>query len=321
MITNKVLPLALLACMPMAATAATPYPSKQVVIIAPAGVGGPVDLATRVAADFLSRQSGVTFIVENRAGAGGIIGTENVAKAAPDGYTLLLSTSSMPISQVLYKKKGSFDSSADFVHAAIFAQYPNVLIGNLNVPAKNFAELVSLAKATPEGMTYGTAGNGTAPHLSAVMLADRGGFSWRHIPYKGAAPALTDVIGGQVQLSMQGIAGAYGQIKAGKVRAYAVTSRERVADLPDVPSVSELYPDYEYRTWLGLSTPAGTPADVVQRLSALVAEVVKTPAFGKAMEKMGTQATFVGEKEFSDIVRKDVSRFGQIVEKNHIKME
>ncbi len=299
-------------------TAAADYPSRPITLVAPAGVGGGFDAAVRILAQGISSQTGAKVIVENRVGAGGLLGSGYVAKATPDGYTLLLSSSSLLIAQAVYRKV-PFDSERSFSHIAIFSKYPSVLIGNLENASKTLNEVVSRAKAEPDRVTYSTAGVGTATHLVAEILAQRAGITWRHVPYKGAAPAITDLIGGQVDLSMQGVPASYSMIKSGRVKALAVTSRERWPDLPDVPTVSEFYPGFESETWLAISAPAGTPQAIVDKWEGWIKNVVADPVFDAAIRKTGSRGAFMGSKELTRLVSDEMRAFSEAVERGNIQ--
>jgi tripartite-type tricarboxylate transporter receptor subunit TctC len=294
---------------PAFAGAQTSAPAAVRIII-PASAGGPVDVAARALGDAITKQSGTSFVMVNQVGAGGVIGHDAVAKAAPDGHTLLLSTTSLPISQAIYKKV-PYDSDKSFRHIAIFATYPNVILARPS-RFRDLADLVEQARKDPNRITYATAGNGSAPHFSAELLASVGKFAWSHVPYKGAAPALTDLIGGQVDVSVQGLTSAMGFLRDGRLKALAVTSATRQPALPDVPSVSELFPGYEYDTWLGLSGPAGLPDDVDQRIAGLVKRAVEGPEFAAGMQKMGARSAFIAGAQFQKLVGQNVAEYTRI---------
>jgi len=236
----------------------TAYPAKPVRIVVPSSPGGGTDILARLLAQKLTENLGQQFVVENRPGAGQIIGIEAVARSAPDGYTLLMAASAIVINEVLYKKP-PYDTLRDFAPITLGASLPNILVVHPALPAKSVRELIALAKARPGMLNYSSAGSGTSPHLSMELFRIMSGITLTHIPYKGTGPATVDLVAGQVQLSMPNVLTALPQIKGGKLRALGVTSAKRASGLPDIPAIAEAgVPGYEAIQWYGLLAPAGT---------------------------------------------------------------
>src|SRR5438552_17564053 len=255
----------------------TGYPSRPVRIVVPSPPGGGTDIVARVLAQHFSRGFGQPFFVENKAGAGNMIGIESVARAAPDGYTLLMVASTLALNSVLYKKV-SYDPVRDFAPITLAASAPNILIVHPALPARSLAEFIALAKSKPGQMAYGTPGIGTSPHMSMELLKSLAGIDLQHIPSRGTAPAMTDVISGQINAMFANALTAKPQIDSGAVRALGVSGRKRSAAMPAIPPIAEAgVPDYEATQWYGLAAPVGTPADVIARLHAEVTRALKTP--------------------------------------------
>jgi tripartite-type tricarboxylate transporter receptor subunit TctC len=244
------------------------YPERPVRLLEPFPPGGAVDLVTRLVAARLAADLGRPFPVESKPGAGGIIATEVVAKAAPDGYTLLVTTPNHTINAALNPKL-PYDTEKDLVPVAVIAEVPELLVANATAPFATFAGFVDYARRNPGKLDYASAGIGTLPHVSMELLLRRLGLQVTHIPYKGAAPAMADLLGGQVQLKMDTLATSAPHIAAGKLRALAIASRGRSAQAPDIPTIAELgVPGYEGILWVGVMAPAGTPAAVIDKLAA-----------------------------------------------------
>src|SRR5512140_1202101 len=270
--------LALLA--PTLGAQAQSYPSKPIRLVCPFPPGGAVDIASRAVAHELTQILGQPVTVDNRPGAGGNIGAEITAKSAPDGYTLLMTTSGiMGINPALYSKL-PFDPIKDFAPISMLVSLNNVLVLHPSVPAKSVQEVIALAKAQPGKLTYASSGNGTSIHLSGELFKTMTGVDMLHIPYKGSAPAVTDLLGGQVNMMFDNIPSSLPHIKAGKLRALAVTGAKRSQLLPDLPTIAEAgVPGYESYVWFGVVAPAGTPSSIVQRLNAAIAKAAAAPAF------------------------------------------
>src|SRR3954465_6574169 len=243
------------------------YPAKPVRIIVPSPPAGGTDIVGRVLAEHFSKTLGQPFIVENKPGAGNLIGIEAAARSAPDGYTLLMTASTLVLNSVLYKKV-PYDPIRDFAPITIAATAPNILIVNATLPVKNTAELIALAKQKPGALSYGTPGIGTSPHLCMELLKYMAGIDVTHVPYRGTAAAVTDVMSGRIQPAFAPALTPKPQVDAGRVRALAVSGPRRVEALPNAPPVGEAVPGYEAMQWYGLLAPAGTPGGIVERLNA-----------------------------------------------------
>ena len=254
------------------------YPNKPVKLVVPYPPGGPTDIVARVVAQQLSEQTGQQFVVENKAGAGGNLGAEAVARAPADGYTLLVGTTAHAINMSIFKNL-NYDVQRDFAPVSLLTQGPLVLVANPAFPAKNVAEVIAQAKAQPGVLNYASSGNGQSTHLSAELFNMMAGVKLNHVPYKGSAPALTDVIAGQVPLMFDTMLSSMPFVKAGKLRAIAVTSPQRSPAAPDVPTIAESgLPGYEVFAWNGLLAPTGTPPAIIMKLSEEMKKALELPA-------------------------------------------
>jgi tripartite-type tricarboxylate transporter receptor subunit TctC len=298
------------------AAAADDYPTKPVTIIVPQAPGGTNDIVARHVAQKLSESLGKQFIVDNRAGAGGNIGTQAAARAPNDGYTLLMTISStQAINPALYKKL-PFDPVKDFVPIAPVAKVPNVLVANPSFPANNVKELIALAKAKPGQIQYASAGNGTLNHLLGEMLNSMAGIELQHIPYKGVSPALTDVLGGQVPLAFGSMPSVVSNLKSGKLKALGVSSPKRSPVAPEIPAIAETVPGYAGELWVGLFAPAGTPKEITAKLNA---EVVKALATKDLQEKMAAQGAEIisgTPEQLAAMLKDDLARWAKIVKES-----
>jgi len=312
--------LALAACaLPAAAQAPAAYPDRPVHVVVPFPPGGIVDNVTRNLGARLSVALGQTFIVENKAGAGGSIGAAHVAKAAPDGYTLLAAFDTHAVNPLLYKL--SFDSEKDLAPVALIGTSPLILVVHPSVPARTVPELVALAKAEPHALNYASTGAGSSNQLTAELFKATAGVEMNHVPYKGGAPAITDVLGGRVQVMFVSASSVLAHIRAGKMRALAVTTRERIPALPDVPSISQFYPDFEARSWIGLLAPARTPAAIVSRLNAEVRGALQTPEMRTFFDAQSIQPGSGTPEEFGVFLRNETGKWGEIIRKQNIRVE
>ncbi|HEY4137833.1 MAG TPA: tripartite tricarboxylate transporter substrate binding protein, partial [Casimicrobiaceae bacterium] len=268
------------------ATGQSTYPTKPVRLVVPFPAAGTTDIIARATAQKLSEAWGQQVIVDNRPGAAGNIGSELVAKSAPDGYTLLMGTvGTHAINPSLYAKM-PYDHVKDFAPVILVAGVPNVLVVNPELPVKSVPELIAYAKANPGKLNFASSGSGTSIHLSGELFKAMTGVQMTHVPYKGSAPALTDLVGGQVQLMFDNLPSSLAFIKAGKLRAIAVTSKARAAALPDVPTVAESIPGFEASSWFGILAPAGTPPDIIARINGEVTRWLATP---EAKDKLTAQ--------------------------------
>jgi tripartite-type tricarboxylate transporter receptor subunit TctC len=306
--------------MPMLALAQA-YPSKTVRVVVPYPPGGPTDIAARIVAQKLSENMRQSFVVENRPGATGMIGTDLVAKAAPDGYTLLVNASVQVIYPSLFAKM-AFDPIKDFSPVTVLAQGPLVLLVNPDLPVKSVKDLVALAKSKPGKLQFGSSGNGAATHLSAEAFKILAGVDMQHVTYKGSTPALTDVMGGHVQLMFDSMSSSLPFIKAGKLRALAVTTAVRSPAMPDLPTIAEAgVPGYDLSTWYGLWAPAGTPKDIVSKLSTEVAKILKTPDVRERLAALGSEPVGNSPDEFARFSHTEQVKWAKVVRESGAKVD
>ena len=316
-ILRRVLVAAALA-VPVLAVAQGAYPSRPIVMIVPQAAGGTNDIVGRLVSQKLGEVLGASAVVENRPGAGGNIGTQAAAKAPKDGYTLLMTiSSSQAINPALYKNAG-FDPVKDFGPISLIGAVPNVLLVNPSFPAKSMAELIALAKAKPGEYQYASAGNGTLNHLLGEMLNGMAAISLQHVPYKGVAPALNDVVGGQLPMLFASLPSSLANIKAGKLRAIAVSGAARSPVLPDVPTVAETVPGYNGTLWIGLFAPAGVPPDVLARLREGMARTLAAKDLRDKLEQQGVELAGTADKpvtpeQFAALLNEDIAKWARIV--------
>jgi tripartite-type tricarboxylate transporter receptor subunit TctC len=288
------------------------YPSRVVRIVVPSPPGGGTDIVARVLAQHFSKAFGQSFVVENKPGAGNMIGIEAVARSAPDGYTLLMVPATLALNSVLYKKV-PYHPIRDFAPITLAATAPLVLIVHPAVPAQSLAEFVALAKRQPGAMSYGTAGIGTAPHLCMELLKSMAGIDLLHVPYKGTAPAAADVISGQIAAMFATALTARPMIDAGRVRALAVSGPQRVRALPNVPPVAEAgVPGYSAIQWYGLLAPAGTPQPVIVRLNAEAARSLKSGEMRERLAADGAEPHGSTPEEFAALIKSELEKWGRV---------
>ena len=307
---------------PVGIALAQGYPAKPVRIVVPYPPGGTTDILARLVAGRLSEQLGQTFVVENRPGASGAIGSAAVAKAAPDGYTLVMGTaSSHGINSALYKSL-PYDAVRDFAPVTVVASTPNVIAVHPSLPAKSLPELLALARAQPGKLNYGSTSQGGSPHMSAELLRMMTRIDIVHVPYKGAGPMLSDLIGGQIQIGFDNLPSTMGHIRSGKVRPIAVTTAKRWPGAPEIPTVAESgVPGYEVSGWFGLLAPAGTPKAVLDTLQRAVAEAVKQPEAAKQLLDLGAEPVANAPEQFARQIAADVDRWRAVVETTGVKVE
>ena len=302
------------------AWAQTPWPTKPLRLIVSFAPGGPADIVGRLVAQQLQERLGQQVVVENRAGAGGNIAARFVAGQAADGYTLLVTTSSMAVNQTLYKDPG-YDALRDFTPVANLAASPNIIVAHPSEPAADLRQFLQLSKGKP--VSYGSAGVGSTPHLTADhVLRVLGKLDAVHVPFQGAAPALNATVANQVPIASVALPPAVPLVKAGKVKALAVTSLKRISALPDVPTVAESgFPDFEDYTWVGLFGPAKLPPELVAKLNAACNEALRDAAFRERLLAAGLEAMPGTPAEFSDYLRREVSKWGRIVKDTGVSQQ
>ncbi len=311
--------LALAGALANGPAAAQAWPSKPVMLVVPFAPGGTTDVLARALAEKLTAVLGQPVLVENRGGAGATIGADYVAKAKPDGHTLLMGAVHHTIATSVYKKLG-YDFQKSFIPVTTVALVPNVLVVNANTPAKSVAELLALAKA--QHLSFGSNGAGTLQHLIGVQFAALGGVELLHVPYKGSAPLTTDLLGGQVSMSFDTVTPVLQQIKAGKLRALAVTTAKRASALPDVPTLNESgMRGFDAGTWFGVLAPVGTPPDVVTRLNTEMVKIIQSPAFKRGMEEIGAEPIGSTPQQMAQQIADDTVRFARVVKDNKVTVE
>ncbi len=298
------------------------YPSKPIRLVCPFPPGGAVDIASRAVAHELTQILGQPVTVDNRPGAGGNIGADAVAKSSPDGYTLLMTTSGiMAINPALYSKI-PFDPIKDYAPVSTLVSLHNVLVVNPSFPAKSVKDVIALAKAQPGKLTYASSGNGTSIHLSGELFKSMTGVDLLHIPYKGSAPAVTDLLGGQVNMMFDNIPSSLPHIRAGKLRALGVTGATRSPLLPDVPTIAEAgVPGYDSYVWFGVVAPAGTPADIIAKLNAALVKAAATPSFRDRLTEQGYDVQTSTPEQMAASVRSEIAKWGKIVKASGAKVD
>ena len=295
------------------AALAQPYPSRPVRVVVPFAPGGPNDIIVRLLTPKLGETLGQAFVVENRAGAGGNIGTDYVAKSVADGYTLLSVGPGSLIINPLIGKVG-YDTERDFAPITLMARAPNALVAHPSLPARSVAELIGLARSKPGAINYASGGNGSTPHLAAALFASMAGVELTHVPYKGTAPATADLVGGQVQIAFLGIPAVLPHVRSGKLRVLAVTGLRRSPELPDVPTIDESgVPGYEVSPWYGLLAPAATPGAIVERLALEATRIVRAPETREKLALAGAEAAGSTPEEFAAVIRADTATWSRIV--------
>jgi tripartite-type tricarboxylate transporter receptor subunit TctC len=296
------------------------WPTKPIRYIVPFPPGAFNDTLARIMAAELPKALGQPVLVENRPGGNTIIGTEAAAKSPPDGYTLFGAALPFAVIQSLYKT--SFDVTKDFAPITLAGTTPNLLVANPNVPINTVKELIAAAKAKPGGLNYASTGNGTSNHLSFELFKSMTGTQVTHIPYKGSAPAVTDLIAGQVQLMFDNTPNVLPQVKAGKLKAIAVSSKKRSSLAPEVPTVDESgVPGYDVTVWFGILAPAGTPKEIVARLNTEMVKIMRTPEITDRFNKAGVDVAASSSEYFSDFLKAEVARWAKVVQDANIKAD
>jgi len=303
------------------ARAADTWPTRPVRIVVPFTPGGSTDILGRTIARELQEALLQPFVVENKPGAGGSIGATEVARAAPDGYTLLMGhIGTLAINPTLYPVL-PYDPRTSFAPVALVARVPNVLVVNPSVPARSVAELIALAKAKPGSLRYASGGNGSAAHIAMEYFKLRTHTDIGHIPYKGTSPAVTDVMGGQVEVIMTGVPAVMQQVKAGKLRALAVSSINPVASMPDLPTIAATVPDFEAVQWYGIVAPARTPAAVITLLNREINRALASPALKSRLDAEGAEAAPGTPEAFGAMIVQEIARWKPVIEQSHMTPE
>ena len=300
---------------------AAQYPEWPIRLILPFPAGGAVDHVARLVTARMAEDLGRPFVIENKAGAGGVIATDATAKAAPDGYTLMLTTPNHTINAALNAKL-PFDTEKDLLPVSIVAEVPELLVSHPAAPFESFSGFVDYAKKNPGKLNYSSAGNGTLPHVTMELLLRRTGIAVAHIPYRGAAPAMTDLLAGQVQLKMDTYATANQHVAQGKLRALAFASRERSALMPNVPTVAEMgLIGYEGILWIGIVAPAATPKAVIEKLAAATQRAVRTPELAERLKRDGVEPVGGTPEAFAALIAKEIVQWRELAASAKITLD
>lgn len=311
---------ALTALMPLAA-GAQQYPNKTVRFIIPFPPGGPTDIMGRMAADILAKSTGQQFVPDNRGGAGGNIGAEMCAKAPPDGYTLCMITAAQGVSPAIYRKM-SYDPVKDLATVTLMASLPSLLTVHPALPVKTVKDLLTLAKSKPDALTYASTGNGSSPHMLMEMFKFMTGTKMVHVPYKGQAPAVLDQLSGQVQLAFNTAISVIPQVQAGRLKAVAISSKDRFPPMPDLPTVEEGgVKGFDGGSWQGVGAPAGTPPEIIRRVNSILVNELKMPATRELMLKRGGLVVANSPEEFSAHLKADIARWTKIARAANISID
>jgi len=303
-----------------APAAAQSWPSKPVKIVVPFGPGGPADIYARILGQELTEALKQQFVIENKAGAGGTIGADIVAKAAPDGYTLLMMSNTLTTNETLLANK-PYMLMRDLVAVAPVNSSDLVMVVSPSVQAKTLSELIALAKAQPGKLAYASAGPGTPYHLAGELFKTMTGTDLLHVPHKNSGEARNDVMGGHVQIMFDAVTAMKGNIDAGQVRALGTTGDKRSTVLPDVPTVSEAVPGYETTIWLGVMTPKGTPPEIVERLNAEITKIMAKPQIREAWAKQGAVPMTMTPAQFDAFLRRDIDKWAKVIQQAGIKVQ
>ena len=303
-----------------AAAAAQDYPSRSIRMVTPFPPGGGSDVVARVVAQKLSLVLGINVLVDNRPGASGIIGTDIVSKSAPDGYTILMANSAITSNPWLYKKL-PFNTEKDLIAVSELATSPTVLAANPKTPFNTVADMVAYARKNPQAVSVGTPGAGQMSHLAAEMLSQASGAELQMIHYKGTALSMADLLGGTVMTSFGTVPGVINQIQAGTLKAIAVCSPQRLAILPDVPTVAETFPGFEMTVWFGTFFPAGTPKAIVEKIAKATRQVLSDPAVREKLKGEGMMPGDLSTAEFDSLFRADIRRWGKFISERGIRLD
>jgi len=316
---RAVLFFALMAVSAAAAAQGTPWPNKPVRVVVPFAAGGSTDIVARILCARLSEAFGQQFIVDNRAGAGGSVGSDITQRANPDGYTVIIVATSYATNAALYSMP--FDPVKGITPIALLHSGPWVLAVNMMLKANNLKELVELARAQPGTLNFGSSGIGGGTHLATELLMQLTKIKMVHVPYKGDAPAVTDLLGGQIQMLVTSAPALLPHLRAGRLRAFGVTTEKRSAELPDVPAIGEIVPGYETNPWNGMWGPPGITKDVVVRLNQALAKILAMPEVQERLRGEGREATHSSPEEFARIIARDVTKWKKVVQEGNIRVQ
>ena len=307
---------------PLVTQAQPAFPTKPITIIVPFSAGGTTDILARVVGLYMGTDLGQPVVVDNRAGAGGNIGGQAAARATADGYTLFMGTvGTHAINQSLYKKM-PFDPIKDFAPLSRVAMVPNLLVANPSQPYKNVKEMIAYAKAHPNKINFGSSGNGSSIHLSGELFKQMAGVDMQHVPYRGSAPAVSDLLGGQISVMFDNMPSAIPHVKGGKLRALAVTTAKRSPALPDVPTIAEAgVPGYEATSWFGLLAPASTPAPIVAKLNASILKALADPEVKKKLAEQGAEPFGEKPEQFAAFIQAETAKWGKVVKESGASLD
>ncbi len=311
---------ALLATVP-AVQAQSSYPERPIRMIVPFAPGGGSDISARTMTDALGQSLGTTIVIDNRPGAGSVLGADIASKSAPDGYTLFLGNISMAFNAALYKKL-PFNAIRDFAPVSLATEQPNIIVAHPSLPAKNFKEFVALARSQPDKLTYASAGLGSGTHLAMEMLMMSQKIKLIHVPYKGTGPAVTALLGNETNAFMSTFASALPHVKSARLRGIAVTTKTRAPTLPDVPTVAESgVPGFEYATWYGILTPAGTSKPIIDKVNKAIVSILNTPEMKDRYARQGMDATPSSPAEFVKLLREETDKWAKVVREAKIPQQ
>jgi|SRR5579871_3180775 len=311
-----------LAVSPLAASAADNFPNKPIRVVVPMAPGGAIDILMRPLADRIGTILGAPVVIENRGGGGGNIGGEAVARASPDGYTLLVTTSGLVVANKSLYRKLPFDPEADFAPVCIIAALPNVLVVNAESPYKSVRDIIEAAKAKPGQLTFASGGNGSSNHLAGELLKSLAGVDLVHTPYRGGGPAIVAVMSGEVAMLFATLPSAVGPLRSGKLRALAVTTRDRAPSLPDVPTMMEAgVKDFDMSVWIGALAPKGTPQPVIHKFNQAIVQALESPDVQERLTAEGYQRVGDSPAEMADVIRVESAKWSRIIKGAGIKAE
>lgn len=313
--------LGLLAAVNTAFAQEEAYPSKPVTVLVGFAAGGTTDVLARIVAKGLGEELGESFVVENKLGAGSNIATDQLLRRKPDGYSLMMMAVTTTINQTLYKN-ARFNIEKDIEPIVLVAKVPNILVASKNTPYNNLKEFVEYAKANPGKVNYGSSGAGTSIHLAGELFKQQAGIDMLHIPFSGSGPSMTALVGGQTDVVFENMPAAVPQIKAGKIKAFAVTTDKRSEAFPDVPTLKESgYPQFNVSSWFGLVAPKGTPKPIIDKINATVEKILAKPEVIKQLEGLGATAEKNAPAEFAKFVSDETKTWGEVIRKGNISIE